>query len=443
MDYKNITIEPTHKVFSILGGLDFFQVILHKINIEQRLKDLLPQEDGPKSIPSLRKFITLIMAFISGGDCLDDLDILRHDPLFHSLSDGGCASTTMGQFLRSFKNRSVELLSRLLLDVALTLRRSLFPKDKNFVFAIDSTPHVQCGKKIEGVAYNYDGLWCLDSLNVFDQYGFSYGFDLRPGNTYSAQGAELMIYQILKSLPHGSKKFVRADSAYSSLSVYNTLLNAQAYFTIALKENVYAALLEKYGHNIKWKYTKINFFDPKKFYSDKSQLGNCLYPLKGLAGSRRYLRVLFARVPKKCEANLEFGYYAIVTNIGVHELNDEKLIHFHRQRSNAENFIKDLKYGLDFLHFPCLKLMANKAYGFAGVIAYNLMRFASFLIDKKKGCFIKKVRKKILHLPCQVIKHARYITLKMNIFHKEVIEEKINNIQWMFKSVFLIHFEKT
>jgi hypothetical protein len=39
------------------------------------------------------------------------------------------------------------------------------------------------------------------------------------------------------------------------------------------------------------------------------------------------------------------------------------VIEFYRKRGNAENYIREDKYGFDLKHYPCLKLIANKAYG--------------------------------------------------------------------------------
>ena len=62
--------------------------------------------------------------------------------------------------------------------------------------------------------------------------------------------------------------------------------------------------------------------------------------------------------------DMRYDYHAFVTNIGEHELQNEKLIEFYRSRSDVENLIliKDMKHGFDLKHLPCLSLLANKAY---------------------------------------------------------------------------------
>lgn len=432
---KTISIETTNKVLSSFSGLRFFSLLIQKLNIEEMIKDILPSKRKEKGLSQWSKWKALLYSFILGADCLDDLEDFRNEPLFDFFTGGTLAATTMGDFLRSFSLRSIQELEEILLSMTITLRKALFPSFYKFVLTMDSTPHIQRGKKIEGVAFNYANLWCLDSLDAYDEYGLAYGFQLRPGNTYSSNGAEEMIYRIFRQIPRDVKKFFRADSAFAKLDVYNALLNADVKFAIALKENIYRSLLIKYGHNIKWKKYRMDFFG-----SDWCQMGSCLYPLADLSG-RRFLKVLFIRAPKNISQYSDnplenHHYYALVTNIGQHEMHDEKLVDFYRKRSDAENFIRDQKYGLDLLHFPCKKLSANRIYGLVGVFAYNMMRFASFLIDKKRGCFIKKVRRTLVFIPCLVVNHARYLILKMRKNHKEVLEGKIFDIHCKFKTIF-------
>src|SRR5690606_24555629 len=115
----------------------------------------------------------------------------------------------------------------------------------------------------------------------------------------------------------------------------------------------------------------------------KCEIGSCLYPKKGLY-NRGFLRVVFIRAKKKKLEPGEteyYNYYAIVTDLSEKELSDERVVNFYRKRGNVENQIKDLKYGMDFKHFPCQKLAANRALGIIGIYAYNLMRHQFSTID--------------------------------------------------------------
>ena len=65
-------------------------------------------------------------------------------------------------------------------------------------------------------------------------------------------------------------------------------------------------------------------------------------------------------------------------------MGDEEVINFYRQRSTAENYVREQKYGYDFLNFPCRRLRSNQVFGLAGTIAHNLMRGLSLMMEQKE-----------------------------------------------------------
>jgi len=416
---KIIEINRIRKDITPYSGLIFFENLITRLNLAGKLGQILPQKIKNRGLKSKDKFVMGMYAFICGADCIQDLDILNQDPLFQKLTMGGIASTTMGKFLKSFQLKHIERLQDLLPQVALTLRKKIFPDQKRIVITMDSTPHEQYGEKMEGVAYNYKKIKCLDSQNAFDEYGLCYGWHLRPGNTFSAQGAEEMLERVFKHIPESDyDRYFRADSAYAQLAVYNCLIHKKINFAICLGEKAWGSLLERFEFKIAWHKTKINFFK-----SNKCQIGSCIYPVKGLQG-RSFLRVVFIRTKKKNitkEDKYYYDYYAIVTNIASELMNDERIIYFYRKRANVENFIKDLKYGMDFLHFPSGSLRANQVWGMMGIYAYNLMKMASYILYPEHGCFLKRVRNKMVILAGMIKTHARKITLLFNdYFFKEV-----------------------
>ncbi len=423
---NSIEINRTRKDLSPYGGLIFYKNLINRLNLEGNLGRILPQRQVKRGLKSSEKFISGMYAFICGGDCIDDISYLNQDTLFRSLCFGGIATTTMGRFLRIFKLKHIERLQNFLPQMALNLRKKLFPNQKKITITMDSTPHEQSGQYMEGVRWNYKNMWCLDSQNAFDEYGLCYGWNLRPGNTFSANGSTEMIEQIFKHIPENDyERYFRADSAYAQLAVYNSLLIKNIKFAICLGEKSWGSLLDKFEFKIAWHKTKLNFFK-----SNKCQTGSCMYPIKGLYG-QSFLRVVFIRTKKKKitkDNKRYYDYYAIVTNITEREMNEEKIVKFYRKRANVENFIKDLKYGMDFLHFPSGTLRVNQVWGMMGIYAYNLMRMSSFILYPERGCFLKRVRMKMVTLACRIKKHARkvYIEFNDNLF-KEVkrLEMKI------------------
>ena len=325
---KNITIEGINKEFSSFGGLKFYDSLYNQLGISSKIKEILSSSKHSNAISNQHKFKSLVYSSICGGDCLDDLLWQKKDEIFRYLTDGAIAPTTAGEFLRSVTKQQIASLEDMHMDLALKLRLAMFPEDKYFELTMDAAPHDQHSLKKEGCEFDYrKSSRCLSSQNCFDQYGFSYAFKLREGNAHSRKGAELLIRSILKRVPEGIKRFFRADSAYGVLSIFNELINANAKFTIVLKSNVYKSILEKNRNTMKWRKTRMKFFD-----SDSCEISSALYPLKGIAGGLSHLRVVFVRAPKMIEECEEiedvidgYRYYAIATNIFQHEAADAPL----------------------------------------------------------------------------------------------------------------------
>lgn len=453
MKHKNIQIEATSQVFSSYSGLNLVEKIYKELNIKKRIKKALPPKDRNKAPSQIGKFKSLLFSFILGGESLSDLDDFRKDILFKELTEGA-AATTVGEFLKSFGERHIEVLQDLLLTVVYEIREALFPGESKFILSMDSTPHEHYAKLMEGMALNYKGMWCLDSQNAYDQYGFSYLFDLRPGSTHSAKEAEKWVHKIFSKCPPHLEKWFRADSAYAKYSVLEALQVKKIKFTIVMRENWAKSIRRIHRNLLEWKKTDLEFFG-----SRDCEVAQVTCPFRHLGD----LRVVFVRKKKTAEEiakvsqmdmltqqeydpeELEYKYYSIVTNIDSSEMNIEEVFEFYRGRANCENFIKEQKYGFDFLNFPCKRLRANKVFGVIGSFAHNLTRVLSFSMpqkwksvrDKKTkeikrvkqlGYFAKKVRMTCLKIPGQVVRSARKTKLRMNRLTKEVLDKVMENL---------------
>ena len=85
----------------------------------------------------------------------------------------------------------------------------------------------------------------------------------------------------------------------------------------------------------------MRFFD-----SNKCEVGDIIYPKKGLSMGKTFLRVVFIRTKKKeilPGDNHPYQYYAIVSNMSHSEMSNKDIIKLYRRRAQVENNIKDLK----------------------------------------------------------------------------------------------------
>ena len=99
------------------------------------------------------------MAFIADADCLDDVYRLAQDESFIEINDGDVfTARSQGDFLRSFSSYNCKELNYSLIETGYRMRGNLFDKQERMVIDFDSTSHEQHGNKMEGLAFNYDGI---------------------------------------------------------------------------------------------------------------------------------------------------------------------------------------------------------------------------------------------------------------------------------------------
>lgn len=439
MKLKLIEISETSKTLSANGGAALLESIWHNSEITQITEKILPKKRRKAGICQQTKLKSLIFSTAMGSDALDDLDKVRNDEVYREFAGGGVSARSAGDFLRSFSHRQYQQLQDALIEQALVLRKGINDEEESFDLTIDATPHVQYGKKMEGIGWNYKKLWCLESQNACDQYGICYGFDLREGGTHSNVGSSEMLYRIFKKVPLGLSRRCRGDSAYANKENYQMLIGLNVKFVFVLPENRSKVARRANKNHLHWTPFELGFFGEKD-----CEMGSGIYNLRGKDDEKAtILRLIFIRV-KKQEEQLNFldqdkdgyVYYTLITNMLEQDIKAEKVVDFYRGRANIENFIKEEKGAAGLKNFPCQKLSANKVYGVIGMMAYNMMRTLSFFIEKK-GCYLKRVRQTLIRLPCQVVKHARKIILRFNQPAKEVMSKTMKNISNKFSRVSL------
>lgn len=232
-----IQYEGTDDGFTSSAGLGPMLDLFSNSTTFSELKKCLPARISNASYDTGHFGLTLFAGFLYGHDCLDDLEEFQTDPLVSTKLGGIPSAKATGDWLRDFKQRNIQSMDGLLSRQALEVREKL-TKNQSLTIDIDSTAHVQRGLKIEGLAYNYKGEWCLDSLVAFDELGLCHAMDLRPGNTFSCENGDKMIDRIFAQLPFRKKKYLRGDSAFCNEDMMRVALRHGAKFTFAAHERM-------------------------------------------------------------------------------------------------------------------------------------------------------------------------------------------------------------
>ncbi len=428
-----ISLAPTKRSLTSAGGLQTLLEAFDSSPLKEQFTQCLPERKSNRSMGSYRLGLIQLGSFIYGHDCLADLDLFRKDPLLRGVMRGETAAPrTMGDFLRDFAPEHLAKLNQFLSTQARSYRRQLermlkkeFKPSLAPHLSIDSTGHIQSGEKMEGLAFNYKNEWGLDSQVVFDELGFCWDMELRFGSTKSGVGAVDQVKRVFKNYSFRDEKYLSGDAAYCYQDLITTCIGLGVFFTFTANQATtmwedHISEIEKWET---WQYTE----------AEKKHALEHEYELPAVELGRFYWRpswndslrlpVVVKRTPAE-QTSLLFGewkYYGVVTNLSLMDWTLQEVIEHHNKRGNAENFIREEKYGYDLKHFPCLELKANHAYGLLAMVAHNILRWASIHENPSRPRFAKGFRNKFIFIPGKIVSHARMLVLKIpDYFYEEV-----------------------
>lgn len=428
-----LRLVPTKQRLTSTAGLGTLVEAFDLSPLREPFTKALPERVSPRSSGAYRLGLIQLASFLSGHDCLADLNRFRDDPTLTEVMKGETvAPRTMGDFLRDFDLENLESMNRFLATQAKSYRVQLEKMLKKAFkpslaphLSIDSTSHVQSGEKMEGLAWNYKDEWCLDSQVIFDELGFCWDLELRSGNTKSGVGAGSQIRRALSSYKFTDEKYLSGDSAYCNQEVMTTCLSLGAKFTLTANQATtgWENHLPEIADWTSWKYSDeekeeallrgktLPEVELGRFHWRPSWNEGLMFP------------VVVKRTRRTDQLSLlegEWKYYGVVTNHNLAYMSFQELMEFHNKRGNAENFIREEKYGYDLKHFPCLEMKANHAYGLIAMAAHNILRWIAIHENPSRPKFSKGLREKFVHIPGKVVSHARTLVLKVRL---EFIEE--------------------
>lgn len=430
---KILRLESSKHKLTSAAGLGTLIEAFDQSSLKHPFMACLPERTSNRSLGSYRLGLIQLASFIRGHDCLMDLEEFRHDETLSEMMKGETVSPrTMGDFLRDFEDLNLNKLNDFLPFQAQSCRKQLermLKKEYKPTLAphlsIDSTSHVQQGKKMQGLAYNYKDEWCLDSQVIFDELGFCWDFVLRPGNAASGFGAVEQVRRAFAGYKFRDEKYLSGDSAYCEQELIKTCLalGVQFTFTAHQARTGWEDHIEDISNWTPWVYT----------HAQKQDAIDHDYELPEVEVGHFYwqpswnpvLRIaVVVKRTKQDQGDLIHGhwkYYGVVTNMSLFSNSAQYIIEHHNKRGNAENFIREEKYGYDLKHFPCLELKANHAYGALAMVAHNLLRWVSIHDRPHRPRFSKALRRQFVNIPGKMVSHGRMLRLKVSEYYfKEV-----------------------
>jgi len=142
------------------AGLLLPATLAERLGIEQATDQLVDLGDQPGAARPGRKLLTLVHAMIAGGDCIDDVELLRCGSTARVLGHRVMAASTVGTFLRSFSFGHVRQLDKVTGEIlSRAWAAGAGPGDGPLTVDVDSTICEVHGYHNQGACYGYTTGW--------------------------------------------------------------------------------------------------------------------------------------------------------------------------------------------------------------------------------------------------------------------------------------------
>ncbi len=439
-----------------VGGIGAMHLLAKQIGlieaIDQNLKLLkvhLPYHESDH-------VLNIAYNILSGGDCLEDLELLRNDEVYLDAlgSQRIPDPTTAGDFCRRFTAGDVETLQQTINDIRIKMWQR--QPDSFFDEAIieaDGTMASTFGQCKQGMDISYNGQWGYHPLVVLlANTGEPLFLDNRSGNRPSHEGAAARFDQAAELVRRGGFKSIlfRGDSDFtqtSELDHWDEAGDIRFIFGIDAMANL-IDIAENLGKT-RWKRLK----RPAKYQVKTAPRAKPENVKEQIVFERAFENIRlqsedvaeFDYSPVKCKKtyrivvvrkNLskekgewvlrdDVRYFFYITN---DQFSPADTIVFEaNDRCNQENLIEQLKNGVKALRMPVDNLVSNHAYMVMASLAWTLKAWFALSLPET-GRWGKKYRVQkhqvlrmefkrfvngFIRVPCQIIRSGRKIIYRL------------------------------
>jgi hypothetical protein len=381
------------------AGLVLVGLCSERLGIEAVANELVDLGERAGAFRPGRKILTLLHSMVVGGDCFDDVDVLRCGSTAEVLGHRVMAPSTVGTFLRSFTFGHVRQLDRLfatILERAWSVGAG--PGAQPMTIDLDSTICEVAGHDKQGAAYGYTKqLGYHPLLATRADTGEILGVRLRKGSANSGRGAQRFIGELIARVRRAGASgplTLRADSGFFSWKIISTLKAKNVAFSITVPKNPAVTRAVEGIDEESW--TRIGYPEDGEAHVSETVYGE----------NNDRLVVRRTRLTGH-QAMLwpDWRYHVFITNRhgGPVFLDAD-----HRRHAVVELAIRDWKEGSGANHCPSGVFAANAAWLVFAALAHNLVRWVAALGVGIDGPVVAKtLRRHLITLPGRITHRSR------------------------------------
>lgn len=352
-----------------------------------------------------RKALTAVFAMLAGGDCIDDVDVLRSGATGRVLPFGVVAPSTLGTFLRSFTWGHVRQLDKVAGEIlARAWAAGAGPGDAPVTIDLDSTICEVYGHTKQGAAYGYSrtlGYHPLIATRADTDEVIA--TRMRAGNAHTGRGAQSLVREVIGRVRRAGatgQLTLRADSGFYNKHVLAACEDNDVRYSISIARwTPVKAAIEQIPDDA---------YQPLADYHD----GIGQVAETSFNGRRLIVRRVRNRDHRDPQQRLfeHWDHYAFVTDRDGDILDLDR---DHRRHATQELIIRDLKAG-GLAHCPSGNFHANAAWLTLAALAHNFACWITQLgWDTPTRLRLKTLRTRLLAIPGRITRSARRLRLHL------------------------------
>ncbi len=390
------------------AGLVLVRELVGRLGVGELL-DRVTVKKRSRGYSPAQAILGLCEMLIAGGECLDDVAVLRGDSAQELLRGHGLPeATTLGRFLRRFSLGHIGQLDRALEELFARVHPLL---DREVVtLDLDATyieHHGPAGSR-QGTRGTYKGKVCWHPLLCFvGETGEWLHAKLRNGHAAASTGAIRFLDECRRRLPASARLYLRADEGFWGQDFLAALERRQISYAVGAP--LIASVRTRIGEIAEGDWQP-------SCYRDGSQVASFSWRPKTWKQQRRFV---VRRDPVEAGEQLtlegrEWHYWALATNN--RERSADELERWHRAKANLENQIKEAKLGLGLDNLPCQSLHANWAYLLCTLLAFNLLAWLKLLAlpENERASYAKRLRFRFIAVAGTVGRSGRRLVLRLS-----------------------------
>jgi len=390
------------------AGLVLVRELAGRLGVGQLLDRVTVKKRARGYSPS-QAILGLCETLIAGGECLDDVALLRGDSAQQLLRGHALPEpTTLGRFLRRFSLGHIGQLNRAL-DELFARVHPLVGRE-TVTLDLDATyieHHGPVGSR-QGTRGTYKGKVCWHPLLCFvGETGEWLHAKLRNGHAAASTGATRFLGECLRRLPSGARVFLRADEGFWGQDFFAELERRQ--ITYAVGAPLIASVRTRIGAVAEGDWQP-------SCYREGSEVVSLHWRPKTWKQERRFI---VRRDPVEAGEQLtlegrEWHYWALVSNDK--ERSADELERWQRAKANLENQIKEAKLALGLDNLPCKSFHANWAYLLCTLLAFNLLAWLKLLAlpERERSSYAKRLRFRFIAVAGTVGRSGRRLVLRLS-----------------------------